>query len=186
MSAGSRRPKSIAVFISGGGSTLQALLEQQHQFSIRIVITTKKNILGSLKAKRFGIPVIHCKKTESYAELTKLLKSKKIDLIFLAGFMRLLPEDFVSHWQGQIFNIHPSLLPEFPGLNAAEKSYLAKKKMGVTIHHVTAEMDQGKKILQMQALEKKLSESIPFHQTMFFLRRSEQFLLRDFAIRKGV
>lgn len=186
MLAGSRRPKSIAVFISGGGSTLQALLEVQHQFSIRIVITTKKNVLGSLKAKRFGIPVIHFKKTESFTALTKLLKSKKVDLIFLAGFMRLLPEDFVNHWQGQIFNIHPSLLPEFPGLNSAEKSYLAKKQMGVTIHYVTAEMDQGKRFLQIQAIEKKLSKSIAFKQTMYFLRRSEQFLLRDFAIRKGL
>lgn len=184
MSIGVRKPKNVAVFISGAGSTLQALLELHHQFRISIIITNKKNILGELKAKRFGIKTYFFSKSSSYSELTILLKETQIEVLFLAGFMRLLPEDFVSQWQGKIYNIHPSLLPKFPGLGATEKSYQASHKMGVTIHQVNQEMDQGKIFLQQHSLKESALKNVSFLEARFFLRRTEQHLLREFIYRR--
>lgn len=77
--------------------------------------------------------------------------SQKIDKIFLLGFMRLLPASFLQKWQGRIFNLHPSLLPLYPGKNAIEKSYEAGDAMGVSIHHVITEMDAGRVVLQKKS-----------------------------------
>ena len=152
MLSGIRKPKNTAVFISGGGSTLQALLELRFQLNIGLVVSNKQHNLGLLKAKRFGCETYHFTKDKSYTELSFVLKAKKIEQIFLAGYMRLLPSDFVNFWQNKIFNIHPSLLPDFPGLEAAEKIFGSKGKMGLTIHEVTAELDAGPVFLQHAAL----------------------------------
>lgn len=183
MLAGFKRPKNSAVFISGSGSTLQALLENQHQFPIKIIITNKKNTLGEIKAKRFGIRSYFFSKNENYHDLNLLLIKEKIDTLFLAGFLKVLPADFVQIWENKIYNIHPSLLPEFPGLHSAEKSFQEKKQMGVTIHQVNAEIDRGKIFLQMHSLLKDVSKNIELSQAMLFLRRSEQHLLREFSTR---
>ena len=103
--------------------------------------------------------------------------------MFLAGFMKFLPEDFVQIWENKIFNIHPSLLPEFPGLHAAEKSFQEQKTMGVTIHRVNAEVDQGKIFLQMPSLLRSVSKIFKWPQALLFLRRTEQHLLREFILR---
>ena len=158
MFTGVRRPKNTAVFISGGGSTLQALLELQHQFSISLVVSNKKNILGLLKSKRFGRNHLLLNKDYSFQLLTENLKAMKIDQIFLAGYMKLLPASFVNQWPDKIFNIHPSLLPLYPGLNAADKNYQEKKQLNL----------------------KTLSEA------NILLRRTEQHLLREFIFRRAL
>lgn len=186
MLAGSRKLKNAAVFISGNGSTLQALLESQSQISIKLVVSNNKMALGCLKAKRFGVPTFYFSRTQSFNELTKMLRQKQIELLFLAGFMKILPPDFVAQWKDQIYNIHPSLLPKYPGLNAAEISHQNKDHMGATIHEVTDQLDQGKKFLQIKALDRKVSASQPMPEAFYFLRRSEQHLLREFALRKGL
>lgn len=186
MSVGCRRPKNSAVFTSGAGSTLQALLELQHQFPVRLVVSNKKNALGLLKAKRFGVPVFHFGATTSFKELSNILQGLKIDRIFLAGFMRILPPDFVQQWKGSIFNIHPSLLPDFPGLHAAEKSFQNQKRMGVTIHEVTSELDRGQIFLQKNSIGSDYLKSLNLSQSLIFLRRTEQHLLREFAFRRGL
>lgn len=186
MSSGIRKPKRNAVFISGGGSTLQALLEMHHQFEIGLIVTNKRNLLGELKAKRFGKDVFFFSKKTSYSELTILLKKYKIDQIFLAGFMRLLPEDFVQTWKDRIFNIHPSLLPAFPGLDSIEKNYHAKLDMGVTIHVVNEHMDEGQIFLQQQSLDEAATKKLSLVQSQAFIRRTEQHLLREFALRRAL
>lgn len=186
MLVGLRKPKNSAVFISGHGSTLQALLEMQYQFAVKVIVTNRKNILGSLKAKRFGVPILYLNSSISYKVLSEVLKTKRIDQLFLAGFMKILPPEFVESWQGRIFNIHPSLLPHYPGLGAAEKSYEDQKEMGVTIHNVTAELDLGKKFLQVRSMVADLSSAVSFPEAVTFLRRSEQHLLREFTFRRGL
>ena len=186
MLAGLRKPKNTAVFISGNGSTLQALLEMQHQFFIKVIVSNRKNILGPIKAKRFGIRIIYLDPVATFKDLTKNLRAENIDQLFLAGFMKVLPAEFVQDWQGQIFNIHPSLLPKYPGLRAAEKSFEDQVQMGVTIHHVTAELDLGEKILQMKSIDLKQSLSIPIDEATLFLRRTEQHLLREFTLQRGL
>ena len=184
--SGIRKPKKIAVFISGQGSTLQALLEFQHQFDIQLIVTNKKNALGALKAKRFGKRTLFFSAKQSFDELSILLKKYKIDFIFLAGFMKILPEGFVKDWDRKIFNIHPSLLPQFPGLHSIEKNYHAKFDMGVTIHNVNDKMDEGKIFLQQPAVLKSKLEKIDLADASYFVRRTEQHLLREFAIRRAV
>ena len=104
MLSGSRKPSQVAVFISGAGSTLQSLLEMQHQINISLIITNKKNALGTLKAKRFGKKIIHFSKDMNYITFDKILKEHKIDRIILAGFMKILPPEFVDQWQNKIIN----------------------------------------------------------------------------------
>ena len=187
MSFGIRKPKNMAVFISGGGSTLQALLELQHQISISLVVSNKKNIIGKLKAKRFGRSYFFMNKENSYQQLSAKLKSMKIDQIFLAGYMKLLPEEFVNEWHNKIFNIHPSLLPLYPGLNAAEKNYQQQtESMGATIHIIDEKMDEGTLFLQQTSTDKSQIKTRTFTEANFLLRRTEQHLLREFVFRRAL
>lgn len=183
---GTKRPKRVAVFISGSGSTLQTVLDQHHELQIELIVTNKKSALGVLKAKRFGKKVYFFAKDQSYNDLQKILDLNKIDSIFLAGFMKILPADFIQNWQGRILNIHPSLLPRFPGLDAAKKSYDAGEDVGVSIHEVTEVVDEGRIYLQMNALRKNKFSKINFEMTMLYLRRTEQHLLREVSNRWNI
>ena len=136
-----------AVFISGEGTNLQALLDESADL-VRVVVSNKKNAAGVLKAKRMGIPVIFFERSLSWESLTTMLKSYGVNAIYLLGFMKLLPGTFVDTWKGQILNLHPSLLPLFPGLEAIEKSFAAESDMGVSVHTVVEEMDAGPLLLQ--------------------------------------
>ena len=107
MFLGLRKPSRVAVFISGGGSTLQSLLEMQHQLNVSLVITNRKKAFGALKAKRFGKQIFYQTSQTSFAEIQNLLLLNKIDKIILAGYMKILPADFVLKWAERIVNIHP-------------------------------------------------------------------------------
>ncbi len=182
MSSGLRKPLRSAVFISGSGSTLQALLEMQHQFEVSLVISNRSTAQGLKKAKRFGKKChVLDSATIDYSKLHQLLADHKIDRIFLAGFMKILPAQFVELWRGRIMNIHPSLLPLYPGQNSAFRNWKDQSKMGATIHHVTAEMDQGPLYLQRVSLEAK--HQLDFSDSEIFLRSSEQHLLRELTMK---
>lgn len=178
---GPRKPQRVAVFISGGGSTLQSLLEMHHQIDISLIVTNKKSALGNLKAKRFGKKTIFFDKKIDYAILDNVLRDHKIEAIMLAGFMKLLPESFVELWKNKIINIHPSLLPQYPGLNSAEKSWSDNSEMGVTLHKVIAEVDAGNILLQKKSLSQ--SRQYALGEANLFLRITEQFLLRELVFR---
>lgn len=177
MLSGCKKPAQAAVFISGSGSTLQALLEMQHQIEIKVVICNRKGATGKLKAKRFGVPVVQINKNTTDEELNVILQNHKVDFIMLAGFMKLLSAAFVQRWQGRMINIHPSLLPTYKGLEAAEKSWNDDSDMGVSIHHVTEQMDEGQLILQKRSLTSPKSYS--FSEASIWLRQTEQHLLRE-------
>ncbi|MFZ3229193.1 MAG: formyltransferase family protein [Pseudobdellovibrio sp.] len=183
---GIRKPKRYAVFISGNGSTLQSLLEMHDQINIQLVVFNKKNKLGELKAKRFGKSAVYLSKEYTFEQLHVELIKNNINAIFLAGFMKLLPKEFVQVWNGRIFNIHPSLLPEFPGLNSLENNFHAKTSMGVTIHEVNEQMDQGRVFLQSKAIDLEVVRKISLVDANTFVRRTEQHLLREFVIRKAL
>lgn len=177
MLSGCKKPAQIAVFISGSGSTLQALLEMQHQIEIKLVVCNRMSAAGQLKAKRFGVPVVRINKNTTDEELNSILQNHKVDFIMLAGFMKLLSGAFVQHWQNRMINIHPSLLPAYKGLEAAEKSWNDNSDMGVSIHHVTEEMDEGRVVLQKRSLTS--SKSYSFQEASIWLRQTEQHLLRE-------
>ncbi len=183
MLSGLSKPLRYAVFISGTGSTLQSLLEMQHQWNIGLVISNQSQALGLTKAKRFGIETVVIKNPIDYAKLNDLLQDYRIDRIVLAGFMKLIPASFVNFWKGRMMNIHPSLLPQYPGLDAAHLSWQNKSDMGVTIHHVTAEMDEGRPVLQQVSLKKPYAIESGFEFPELYLRQCEQNLMRELAIR---
>ena len=147
----------IVVLISGNGSNLQALIDASvsSNFKISAVISNKSDAFGLQRAERDNIPalVINHKDFSSREEfdlaLIKTIDEITPDLIVLAGFMRILGSEFVSHFAGRIINIHPSLLPKYPGINTHQRALEAgDKEHGVTVHFVDETYDTGKIIAQ--------------------------------------
>lgn len=149
----------IAVLISGGGSNLQSIInhvEQNHiNASIACVISNKSDAYGLVRAQRANIPT-HIIEHNSYtsreefdAELVKTLAVYNIKLIVLAGFMRVLSPTLIDEYQGNILNIHPSLLPKHPGLHTHARAIEAgDSEHGCSVHFVTAELDGGPLVIQ--------------------------------------
>lgn len=173
-----------AVFISGRGSNLQALLDGIEENRIVLVVSSSAKAAGLLKARRAGVPTLVLDKKIDWTALQKELVRRHISRIFLAGFMRLIPPSFLEAWEAAILNVHPSLLPAFPGLEAIGKSYEAGGEMGVTVHVVTPEMDAGPQLLKRQAVsaEKRRGKSgdpLTLSEAEFLISVTEQSLVRE-------
>ncbi len=167
-----------AVLISGNGGNLQALInaskaDSNYPAEISLVISNKPEAYGLIRAQKAGIKtlVINHKdyktREEFDNEIHKHLTQNKIDIVCLAGFMRILTADFVNRWVGRMINIHPSLLPEFKGAHAVRDALAAgAKTTGCTVHLVTPEIDSGKILIQRPVdispkdTEETLSEKI--------------------------
>jgi len=155
LSTGSNKIKT-AVFISGTGSNLKSLIKfsklKKSPIYINLIISNNSKSKGLKYGKVFKIKKkIFDFKKKSLAEKKILfeLKKNKIDLVCLAGFMRILSKSFIKNFNGIILNIHPSLLPKFKGLNTHERVIKNKEKYsGCTVHIVNSKLDSGKIILQ--------------------------------------
>ena len=148
---------NIVVLISGKGTNLQALIDASHRssYTISAVISNKAKAIGLNRAKISGIDtyVIEQESFNSKLEFEESLASRIYEinpkLIVLAGFMKVLSPQFVRLFRGKIVNIHPSLLPEYPGLNTHQRVLEDKKKIhGVSVHLVTEDLDGGPVIAQ--------------------------------------
>jgi phosphoribosylglycinamide formyltransferase-1 len=151
--------KRIVILISGRGSNLKAILQSTQNGTLNTevaaVISNQKNAQGLDIAREFGINAISFDHKDFASreafdqELITTIDQLKPDLVVLAGFMRLLTDHFVDHFEGRLINIHPSLLPSFPGLRTHEQA-IAKgvKWHGATVHFVSKEMDEGPIIIQ--------------------------------------
>ncbi len=166
--------RKIAVFISGRGSNLKNLIKHSKKknslIKIILVISNNPNAEGLKYASRSKIKIYSIKfKNKSSFEKNslKLLKKYNIDLLCLAGFMKILSGNFIKKFSRPILNIHPSLLPKYKGLNTHERAIKNKDKFaGASIHKVTEKLDSGKVILQkkvkilksdnVRSLEKKV------------------------------
>ena len=149
----------IAVLVSGNGSNLQALIDAQlgKQLSGQIigVLSNKADAYALQRAEKANIAttVISHKdypNRESFDDaMHQQLLAWEIDLVILAGFMRILTPNFVSQWQGKMLNIHPSLLPFYKGINTHQRVLNTGDRLhGCTVHFVTAELDAGQSIAQ--------------------------------------
>ena len=148
--------KKVAVFISGRGSNLKSIVKYSKKknsiFKVILVISNNPDAYGlkyaaKLKIKNYGIKFKSRTNFENH--LLQFLEKYKIDMICLAGFMKILSEKFIKKFAKPILNIHPSLLPKYKGLNTHERALKNKDKFaGATIHHVTQKLDSGKIILQ--------------------------------------
>jgi phosphoribosylglycinamide formyltransferase-1 len=152
-------PLPVVVLISGSGSNLQALIDGQLDgtlpIAIEAVVSNRPDAFGLERAQRAGIPgrVLSHKgfpSRDAYdAELAGLIDAYRPGLIVLAGFMRILTPAFVGRFMGRMFNIHPSLLPKFPGLHTHQRALEAgEREHGATVHFVTDELDGGPAVIQ--------------------------------------
>jgi phosphoribosylglycinamide formyltransferase-1 len=144
----------VAILISGGGSNMVALARSMtgdHPARPCLVLSNRPGAGGLAKADAMGIDTATLDHTALKgdrpgfeAALTARLAQASPDVICLAGFMRVLTEGFVSHWQGRLLNIHPSLLPKYRGLDTHARALAAgDTEHGCTVHEVTAELDGG-------------------------------------------
>lgn len=142
--------------MSGRGSNLEAIINAARDGRIRaevvLVISNREKAPALEKARNAGVPALFISsKDPDYEEkMARALEDARVDLICLAGFMRILSPAFVQRFAGRIMNIHPALLPSFPGLNAQEQAIQRGVKIsGVTVHFVDEQVDHGPIILQV-------------------------------------
>ena len=152
--------KRVAILISGRGSNMTALIEaakaKDYPAEIALVVSNRPDAAGLDRARSCGIPTAVIDHTtfggdrETFEQaLDQELREQRIDLVCLAGFMRLLTPWFVNRWSGQMLNIHPSLLPQFKGLHTHRRALEAGvKRHGATVHFVVPEMDAGPIVMQ--------------------------------------
>jgi phosphoribosylglycinamide formyltransferase-1 len=151
--------KRVVVFISSGGSNMVALAgacaDADYPAEIVGVISDRSNAGGLEKAASLGIPTAaferrdYADKASHEAAILDHVGTLQPDLLCLAGYMRLLSGAFISRYEGRILNIHPSLLPDFPGLHTHQRALDAgRAEAGCTVHFVTEGMDEGPVILQ--------------------------------------
>ena len=149
----------LAVLVSGRGSNLQAIIDSIEKNNmaaeISLILSNVPDAYALQRAKKHGLesiflnPKNFSSRDDYEKQMIELLQTKSIDLVCLAGFMRILGKKFIEAFSGKIINIHPSLLPAFPGLNVQEKALEHGAKFsGCTVHFVNEEVDGGAIILQ--------------------------------------
>lgn len=154
-------PLPVVILISGRGSNLQAIIDAVAEgtlpVDIRAVISNRPDVAGLQAATRAGIAtavVDHTlyKDRQAFDQaLQACIDQHQPALVILAGFMRILSTDFVAHYRGRLLNIHPSLLPDFPGLNTHQRALDAGHNVhGASVHFVTADVDGGPVVLQVR------------------------------------
>ena len=147
--------KSIVILISGRGSNMEAILDARLKLEIKAVISNRPDAIGLTTASQRGFVTLaldhkaHATREAFDAALAEAIENFSPDYIILAGFMRVLTERFISRFAGRILNIHPSLLPAFPGLHTHRQALGAGVRIhGATVHFVTPELDHGPIVIQ--------------------------------------
>src|SRR5689334_17558396 len=169
-------PRRLGILLSGRGTNFQAIVDAiadgKLDAVIAVVISNRPGAEGILRAREAGIETLVIDHTdrgrfptrELYdEEILRQLKARNVGLVCLAGFMRVLSAKFISEYPNSILNIHPSLLPAFPGINAQYQAWEhGVKKTGVTVHLVNAELDGGPIVLQevVPVLDKDDAETL--------------------------
>ena len=150
---------NIAVFCSGSGTNLQAIIDSQKKgyikAEIKLVVSDTPGCYALKRAEDSGIKTVvverknYKAKKDFEAEIINILKKEGISLIVLAGYMRMLSEDFIRAYENKILNIHPALLPSFKGTRGIKDAFeYGVKVTGPTVHFVTVDMDAGPVIMQ--------------------------------------
>ena len=135
--------KKIIIFFGKGGSNFLNILKHQTNYQVILGVTNRAD---SEALKEKNIPPVLI--SNDHQEIYEKLKELNPDLIVLAGYMRIIPGFIINEFKRKIINLHPSILPDFKGLNADKLSFEAKKACGITIHYADVELDSGDIILQ--------------------------------------
>ena len=175
---------NLAILISGRGSNMLNIVDACNNKTlsskVKIIISNNKKSSGLAKVKKKGIKtkIIHENQIKKFEKkLSQILLEEKINLICLAGFMRILSEDFLCSWKKKVINIHPSILPAFSGLDAVKQAIEKKVKYtGCTIHYVDKGIDTGEiidqrivKVLKTDN-EKKLAKKILKEEHILYIK----------------
>ncbi|MBV9688849.1 MAG: phosphoribosylglycinamide formyltransferase [Ktedonobacteraceae bacterium] len=200
------KPLRIAVLVSGSGSNLQALIDaieagQLSNTEIALVVSNKANAQGLQRALRHNLPALHLpwrERVEAEAKLTAILQLFAVDLIILAGWMRIFSTQFIAQFSRRIINLHPALLPDagtgnvyltsdstsipvFRGLHAVKQALDADVKLtGSTVHYVTAEVDAGPAICRAEVRVEEGDTEETLHER---IKQVEHWLIVE-AVRK--
>jgi phosphoribosylglycinamide formyltransferase-1 len=177
------KPCRWCVFISGRGSNLAAALEgvlESGSNRIELVIATSGDAPGIAKSRRAGVPVLVMTKID-WDELNRTLVRRNIDMIFLLGFMKIVPKKFVDLWHNRIVNLHPSLLPNYPGLKSIERAHSARDSAGASIHLVVPEIDAGKVLKQRRTVA--AGSCLDLFELNFRVHVDEQRLVKELVQR---
>ncbi len=197
-----RAMRNIVILISGRGSNMQAIVNaaQQEQWPCRIaaVISSRADADGLAYAASLQIPVVvipskdYSSRDSFDAALLAAIDLHAPDLVVLAGFMRILTPWFVDHYQGRMINIHPSLLPSFPGLATHRQALSAGVKVhGATVHFVTADLDHGPIIaqavvvVQQDDTEQSLSDRVLEQEHLLYPQVVRWFVNGRLSLRDG-
>jgi phosphoribosylglycinamide formyltransferase-1 len=184
---------NIAVFCSGNGTNLQAIIDSQKKgyikAEIKLVISDVPGCYALTRAKNAGIKTIAVgrkdfkTKKDFEAEILEALKRENIGLIVLAGYMRMLSGDFINAYENKIMNLHPALLPSFKGMNGIKDAFeYGVKITGPTVHFVTLDMDAGPIILQSPVkvteddTEETLAEAVQEEEHKIYPRAIQLFV----------
>ena len=189
--------KNVAIFISGRGSNMRALIddmknEKSHPGHPKLVVSNNSAAEGLVFAKKNSIetfaPNIEQNQDNSVFEEKTLhvLKEKNIDIICLAGFMKILSDNFIKSFSKPILNIHPSLLPSFRGLNTYQRALNAGSLIhGATVHQITKDVDQGPILGQVimriaeNTTAEKMEEDLLPQEHLLYKRVLREFLKRN-------
>lgn len=192
----------IAVLISGSGTNLQAIIDAVDAGTLTVeiiaVISDRPDALGLDRAKRANIPAIainyanYAERSSYDARLDSELKKLAPDLIVLAGYMRIIADATVNTFAGQMINVHPSLLPAYPGLNTYKRALAAKEQHhGTTVHFVIPELDAGPSIIQYRVkiatneTEQTLRERVQLGEYLIYPQAIQWFAENRLAFENG-
>ena len=140
----------LGVMCSGNGTNFENIVRTCRKHEVVLMIHNKKKCGAAKRADKLGIPHCHIKST-SEEQIIKLFEAWRVDLIVLAGWMKIISPQFIEAFPRKIINVHPSLLPKYKGLNAVQQALDAKDEVtGCTVHYVTEELDSGEIILQSE------------------------------------
>ena len=179
--------EKTCVFISGAGTNLRSIIKNSRDYNfpikISLVISNNKNAAGINFAKKFSIPFIFFNGSKDKFErnaLKEILK-RKIKLICLAGFMKILSKNFIRKFKGKIINIHPSLLPKYRGLNTFKRVLNAGDAItGCTVHEVNEKLDDGKIIIKKRVIVSSKDNPEKLKKKV----QTEEYMAYSMAIRK--
>jgi len=179
--------KRACIFISGTGTNLRSIINYSRDYNfpinISLVISNNKDARGISFAKKFSIPhkIINQSKKNFEKIAIKELRDRKIQLVCLAGFMKVLTKNFIRSFDGKIINIHPSLLPKYKGLNTFERAIKKGERVtGCTVHWVNEKLDDGKIIIKKR-VKIEIGENI---EKLKKKVQKEEYKAYSMAIRK--
>ncbi len=175
--------KNMAVFVSGFGSNLNVFLENKERFKTLLVVSSTPKAYALVRAGEHRVESWVLDKPVCWDKTHERLKERNIDLIFLAGFMKILPSRFVELWRDRLFNLHPSLLPKYKGLESIKRAYETGDDIGVSIHHVTARVDAGQIVDQQMAVAKKEISKLSLEQVTEKVHQKEHRMVQDWIDR---